>query len=224
MPDPILFDSKPYHHHSLLASAAGVTSPFEHSAEDRQSILNRRKSLFKKKAKVAELSDTSGAYVRLGEADLLLIVDRNSVPYRSKEWDMIAATAAHLEASHAALSAQAHKALAKLRAVIFSAKPARSYADVKPNLFFYDTDEFRRKDGSLVGPAWAASCIIHDANHVWQYLNGKTWHGVKSEVECWQLQVDNAGALGLSDGEVAHLKDFIANPEKIVARAKSKVR
>lgn len=224
MPDAIVFDSKQYHHHSLLVPLDDAPSLFENLSEDRQAILNRRKSLLKKKAKIAELSDTAGAYVRLGGADLLLVIDRNSVPYLSKEWEMIAATAAHLDACYAALSTQAHKALAKLRAVIFSAKPARSYADVKPNLFFYDTDEFRRKDGSLVGPAWAASCIVHDANHVWQYLNGKTWHGTKSEVECWQLQVDNAGALGLSDGEVAHLKDFIANPEKIVARAKSKVR
>jgi hypothetical protein len=213
MPDSIDVDGKPYQHHSALKPADGEDSPLRDESEDRQSFFPDRDKM--------KLDNTAGAFVPLGDGRILLVIDKTSVPYRSPEWDLIAETAKRLEACYPSLSDQARAALANLRAVVFSAKPARSYADVRPDFFFYDTDEFRRSDASLVTPAWTASCIVHDANHIWQHDNDKAWHGEDAEVVCWQLQVDNAAALGLFDGEVDHLKKFIADPSKIIDRMNS---
>jgi hypothetical protein len=214
MPDPINVDGKPYQPHSALAPADGTTSPLKDESLDRQSF-------FADDAKMS-LGNTAGAYVTLGGNDVLLVIDKNSVPYGSPEWQQIADTAARLETCYPTLSAQGQAALSVLKAVIFSSKPARSYADVRPEYFFYDTDEFHRSDGSMVSPAWTASCIVHDANHIWQNANEKPWYGVDAECVCWQLQVDNAAPLGLQPYEVTHLQSFLNDPEKIVARAMSK--
>jgi len=214
MTAPIKVDGKTYHHHRLMVPAAGAPSPVAGNTENRQSFFKDKKKM--------KLDNTAGAYLTLGGRNILLVIDKNSVVPGSGEWKLIAQTAARLEACYPTLSAQASAALAKLRAIVFSAKPLRSYADVRPDLFFYDTDEFRRKDASLVSPAWTASCVVHDANHIWQHDNGKKWHGVEAEVGCWQLQIENARSLGLTDIDVAHVQSFIADPEKIIGRATSK--
>ena len=213
MPEPIFVDDNVYHHHSRIDPSDGSVSPLRDQSENRQSYFKRKRKL--------PLDKTAGAYVSLGGRNLLLVIDKRTVRFGSPEWKMIAATAKRLEQAFPTLDAQAKAALATLRAVIFSAKPLRSFADVEPNLFFYDTDEFRRSDGSLVDPSWTASCVVHDANHVWQKDNNRRWHGVEAEVACWHLQVDNAGPLGLSPGEVTHIKGFIADPESIIGRAGS---
>jgi hypothetical protein len=214
MPGPINVDGKPYQPYAALVPADGSVSPLEGESLDRQSFFADDEKM--------SLGNTAGAYVTLGGKDVLLVIDKNSVPCGSPEWKQVAATAAQLEASYPTLSAQGQAALSLLKAVIFSSKPARSYADVRPEYFFYDTDEFHRSDGSMVSPAWTASCIVHDANHIWQNANGQPWYGVDAECVCWQLQVDNATPLGLQPYEVTYLQSFLADPEKIVARAESK--
>jgi|GEM_PF-6751534 len=214
MPGPIKVDGKTYHHYSLIVPADGTPSPLIGDKENRQAFFKDKKKM--------KLDNTAGAYVPLGGRDVLLVIDKNSVVPGSGEWKLLAQTAAQLAAAYPGLSEQGKTALSMLRAVVFSAKPLRSYADVRPDLFFYDTDEFKRSDGSLVSPAWTASCIVHDANHIWQHDNGKTFTGEGAETECWQLQVDNQAALGLNDPEVNHLKGFIADPARILARANSR--
>ncbi|MDP8994959.1 MAG: hypothetical protein M3N07_08295 [Pseudomonadota bacterium] len=214
MTQSIVVGRKRYHHYSQLVPANGSPSPLAAISEKRQSF-------FPKKRKMP-LRNTVGAYVTLGGSDLLLVIDKDTVAPGSGEWKLIAATAAQLEACYPSLSDQAKKALRFLRAIVFSAKPLRSYAEVRDDIFFYDTDEFRRRDGSFVSPSWAASCVVHDANHIWQHDNRKPWHGVDGEVPCWQLQIDNGAALGLTAIDVDHLRSFIADPEKIIARARSK--
>lgn len=211
MPDMIVVDRKPYHHHSAMMPPDGADSPLRTESLSRQSFFRKRRKL--------PLDNTAGAYVPLGRKNLLLVIDKNSVAFGSPEWKLIAETAAHLEKCYPSLSQQGKTALFHLRAVIFSSRPLRSYADVEPDLFFYDTDELRRSDGSMNGPAWTASCIVHDANHIWQHDTGGEWTGTAAESECWKLQVDNCTALGLSPGEVAHLNGFIANPAQIIPRA-----
>ena len=214
MPGPIQVDGKTYHHHSLIAPADRSPSPLASQSEDRQSF-------FKKKKKM-RLDNTAGAYLPLDGHNVLFVIDKNSVAPGSGEWKLIAETAARLAQCYPALSAQAKAAMGKLRAIVFSARPLRSYADVRPDIFFYDTDEFRRKDGSLVSPSWTASCVVHDANHIWQHDNDKPWHGVDAEVVCWKLQIDNKDPLGLTQIDVDQIKSFIADPAKIIARATSK--
>ena len=209
----IKVDGKTYHHHSEMVPAGGAPSPLRDQSENRQAF-------FKKKKKMP-LDNTAGAYVRLGGHDVLLVIDKRTVAYGSPEWRLIADTAARLEQCYAALSPQAKAALARLRAIVFSSKPLRSYADVKPDIFFYDTDEFRRSDGSYVAPSWTASCVVHDANHICQHDNRKAWHGVDAELGCWRLQVENRDPLGLTQVDVDHLKSFIANPASILDRAGS---
>ncbi len=213
MAQPITVEGKVYHHHSDLVPAAGSPSPLRDKSENRQAFFKQKKKL--------PLDKTAGAYVRLGSRDVLLVIDKRTIAAGSPEWRLIADTAERLEQCHAALSPQAKAALTRLRAIIFSSKPLRSYADVKPDLFFYDTDEFRRSDGSYVAPSWTASCVVHDANHIWQHDNRKSWHGVEAEVGCWRLQVDNKDALGLTQVDVDHLNSFIADPSKILDRAGS---
>ena len=215
MTQPIIVDKRIYHHHSKLVPADGSPSPLAAQSEDRQDF-------FRKSKKKMRLDNTAGAYVPLGGRNLLLVIDKNSVAPGSGEWRLIAETAARLEQGWPTFSPQARVALGALRAVVFSAKPLRSYADVRPDIFFYDTDEFRRSDGSMVSASWTASCVVHDANHIWQHDNGKKWHGVDAEVVCWRLQVENRDALGLTQVDVDHLNRFIADPEKILKRAKSK--
>ncbi|MEA3029617.1 MAG: hypothetical protein QOG13_942 [Sphingomonadales bacterium] len=214
MANPIKVDGKTYHHHSSIAPTDGTPSPVAANTENRQSFFKDKKAM--------KLDNTAGAYLPLGGRNILLVIDKSSVPPGSGEWQLVADTAARLAACYATLSPQAKTALGMLRAIVFSAKPLRSYADVRPDIFFYDTDEFRRKDRSLVSPSWTASCIVHDANHIWQHDNGKPWHGVEAEVGCWQLQIDNAASLGLTDIDVAHVNSFIADPAKIIDRATSK--
>ena len=213
MTQPINVDGRRYFHHSQMVPADGSVSPLRDQSEDRQSFFKKKKKL--------PLDRTSGAFARLGNHDVLLVIDRRSVEFGSPEWKLIADTAERLEQCHAALSAQGKAALQTLRAVIFSSKPSRSFADVDPGTFIYDVDEFRRVDRSLVAPAWTASCVVHDANHIWQRRNGRAWAGVDAEVACWELQVMNAGPLGLTDIDVTHLNGFLADPEKIVGRANS---
>ena len=203
-----------YHHHSRIAPPGSFPSPLSLDSEDRQDFFGGRRRKLR-------LNNTAGAYLPLNGSNILLVIDKNTVPYPSGEWDLIADTAAQLERAFPLLSQQAKAALAKLKAVVFSSKPFRSYADVRPDYFFYDTDEFRRRDNSLVTAAWAASVVVHDANHIWQNDNGQDCTGVTAETVCWRLQVDNRDALGLDQTEVDHLGTFIADPQKIVDRANS---
>lgn len=214
MTSPIKVDGKTYRHHAAIVPADGSPSPLIGDKEDRQAFFKKKKEM--------RLDNTAGAYLTVGGHNILLVIDKNSVAPGSGEWGLIAETAARLETAHPALSAEGKTALATLRAIVFSAKPLRSYADVRPDLFFYDTDEFRRKDGSLVSAAWTASCVVHDAHHIWQHDNDKEWHGVDAEVECWKLQIANGDALGLAEIDVKHLQSFIDDPKKIIERATSK--
>lgn len=216
MPPPIIVKKRTYRHWSEMMPAGGLASPLAMDSENRQSF-------FPGKKRDMPLRNTAGAYVTPGGHNLLLVIDLDTVQPGSDEWRLIAETAAKLEDCWPRLSAQGKAALKALRAVVFSAKPLRSYAEVRDDIFFYDTDEFRRqKDGTYVSPSWTASCVVHDANHVWQHQNRKVWHGVEGEVPCWRLQIENRDALGLTDIDVGHLQSFIDDPEKIVARAKSK--
>ena len=213
MLQPISVDGRRYFHHSQMMPADGSPSPLRDQSDDRQTFFKKKKKL--------PLDRTCGAYVRLGGRDVLLVIDRRTVDIGTGEWQLIADTAERLEQCHETLSAQGKAALQTLRAVIFSKKPSRSFADVDPGTFIYDVDEFHRVDGSLVAPAWTASCVVHDANHIWQRRNGRGWFGVDAEVACWELQVVNAGPLGLTDIDVRHLNGFLADPERIVGRANS---
>jgi hypothetical protein len=196
-----------------MMPADGSPSPLRDQSDDRQAFFKKKKKL--------PLDRTSGAFARVGGRDVLLVIDRRTVDFGTGEWRLIADTAERLEQCHDTLSPQGKAALQTLRAVIFSKKPLRSFADVDPGTFIYDVDEFHRVDGSLVAPAWTASCVVHDANHIWQRRNGRGWFGVDAEVACWELQVVNAGPLGLTDIDVRHLNGFLADPERIVGRANS---
>lgn len=213
MADTILVDGKTYHHHSAMNPAGGAASPLQFESVDRQRFFKKKKKL--------PLNNTAGAFFRAGGRNILIVIDKNTVPFGSGEWGLIAETAAFLEDRYAQLSDQGKLALSFLKAIIFSKRMARSYADVAPDLFFYDADELRRSDGSLNTPSWTASCIVHDANHIWQHDSGRDWTGGAAESECWRLQVENGAALGLSDIDIAHLNRFIADPSLIADRAGS---
>ena len=202
---------KTYHHHSLMVPKDGSPSPLREESDDR--------TVFSPDKKKMKLANTAGAFVNLGGKDILIVIDKDNVAPGSDEWELIAKTVGHLEDCYPSLSDQAKRALSQLRAIVFSKKPERSFAEVRPDIFIYDADELRRSDGSLNRPAWIASCVVHDANHIWQHDNGRKWTGHQAETECWQLQVDNAAALGLEDVDITHLKSFIADPSKIDQRA-----
>jgi hypothetical protein len=157
---------------------------------------------------VVDLKATYGAFVNLGGRNVLIVIDKAAVLPGSKDWGVIHEVAKTLAAAYPALDAQAKAALAVLNAVIFMKSPQRSFASVDGGWFFYDTDEFPNAT-----PAFAASNIVHDANHVWLHHNHKPHVGNAAEIACWQLQVDNKAALGLQAYEVAYLQGLIGNPE-----------
>ena len=188
------------------AGAAGQPAwSFAGPVEDR--------SRFRPPEAALDLKATYGAFMDLGGRKVLIVIDKNAVEPGSEEWGFIYAAAKTLVAAYPALDAQAKAALANLNAVIFTKKPERSFASVAGGWFFYDTDELRRTDKKLISPGYAASNIVHDANHVRQFHAGKDYTGDAAEIDGWQLQVNNRVALGLTDGEVAHLQGFIDHPE-----------
>ena len=207
MADPKIFNDNPYYPHSEMIPAPGAgPSPLATASEDRQSYSPRLTAI--------DLRSTAGVYVTVGGGhDIRFVIDRNSIGYLSPQWRLIAETADRLAACFPTLSAQGRRALNALKAVVFSKSPLRGFADVDPDIFFYDTDEFVTQDGvTLISPAYAASNIVHDANHIWMHDNGVLWHGVDAEKTCWLLQVENKDALGLEPHEVAFLDGLIANP------------
>jgi len=170
------------------------------------------------KKKVISLKKSYGAYLALGGRNVLLIIDAPAASPGTPAWDFIRKVAAQLEAAYPKLDADARDALAKLDAVIFAASPSRSFAQVEKATFFSDTDEFQRADRSWITPAYSASCIVHDANHVRIHRRGGKHWGEEAEIACWKVQVANSDALGLADYEVAFLEDLIAHPEKARTR------
>lgn len=223
MDDTIAFKDRFYHHYAYLlpesddAAAHPCAVALRDGAEDRQSY-------FKKKRKM-KLNNTVGAFVPVGEHHIVrFVVDKRSVAYGSPQWRLIAAAAKCLDECHAKLSEQGKAALEALKAVVFCKPVKRSYADVGPDIFFYDIDEFLTSDGTtLVTPAWVASNIVHDAYHVWLHDHDRHWHGEDAEVICWKLQVENRDAFGLSEIEVRHLEALIANPQSQLGRMGSDV-
>jgi hypothetical protein len=209
----ITVNKQTYYHYSEMVPKDGTPSPLAGKSEKRKAFSSNKKAM--------KLGNTVGAYVGVGPNKLLIVVDKDTVAVGSPEWELIAKCAAHLEGCYPNLTPQAVKALANLRAVVFSKKPERSFADVKPNIFMYDADELSRRDGKLNHPPWVVSCIVHDANHIWQYRNKKPWTGDSAETECWRLQVENGAALGLSDIDIEWLNEFIADPGKLGGRAEA---
>lgn len=214
------FDGKPYHHYSEMmptpgpASAGQPPSPLATASEDRQTY-------FPDSTKMS-LANTAGVYVPIGGQVIRFVIDKNSVGYDSREWGLINETAKCLVAAYPTLSPTAKDALGALKSVVFAKAPGRSYADVEPDIFFYDTDEFLAQGGEvLISPAYAASNIVHDAYHIWLHDHGHTWHGEEAEKVCWQLQIDNQAPLGLMSHEIDHLKKLIANPGSVLHRMTS---
>lgn len=215
-----IFNDKPYHLYSEMmptpdkAGAGQGSSPLESASEDRQSY-------FPDAGKMS-LANTAGVYVPVGDHVIRFVIDKNSVGYGTREWQLINETAKCLVAAYPTLSPTAKDALGALKAVVFAKAPGRSYADVEPDIFFYDTDEFLAQGGQvLISPAYAASNIVHDGYHIWLHDHGHTWHGEEAEKVCWQLQIDNEAPLGLMSHEIGHLKNLIANPGSVVHRMTS---
>jgi len=209
MPDWIRVDDADYFPAAWLLSADAEAVAAADRLQDRQAFVS---------ADELVLDRTCGAYALVFGRPLLLVIDRRTLAPGSDEWRFIGEVAAHLSACCEALSPQAAAALESLTAVVFSTSPARSYADVRPNAFVYDVDEFRRADRSLIRPAYAASNIVHDAHHIWMFDNGQPHTGPDAEVICWQLQVDNAEALRLDITETDFLRGLIANPALVAER------
>lgn len=167
------------------------------------------------------LSNTVGLYITIGGKNILFVIDKNTVPYNSDAWHLVITAILQLQTSYQDLTPQARESLGRLDIVIFSSAPNRSFSDVIPNRFFYDTSEFLRSDGSLISASFAASAIIHDAHHIWQFDERLRYAGREAEIAGWQLQVDNSVALGLSQLEIDHLNSLIQNPQSQDARLQS---
>jgi hypothetical protein len=194
----------------LLDGAAGAD--LEGDEEERQSFVTEQ---------ALKLDRTCGVVVPILGRELLFVIDKTTIAPGSEIWRFIGAVAQHL-ADHAdGLSPEAQAGLTGLRAVVFSSWPSRAYADVQADCFVYDVDEFRYAGGQLISPAYAASNIVHDAYHVRMYEQGRDYAGVPAEIICWQLQVDNAEALAMTDWDANYIRGLIADPGPVMARISS---
>lgn len=209
MPPPISINSRTYLPHGDMippVAGAGFAGPLE----DRGFMSPDKGAI--------RLKQTHGVYLSLGGRDVLFVIDAAAAPPGSKAWEFIHQVLTRLEAAYPGLDADAQAALGKLDAVVFAASPSRSFAQVDKSTFFSDTDEFQRADQSWISPAYSASCIVHDANHVLLHKRNIQHWGEAAETACWKLQVANKAALGLDDTETAFLQDLIDHPEKAKAR------
>ena len=205
---PIKVRDRTYRPYGEMAVAPGALFPGK--AEDR--------GFLSPKKKLISLKQSYGAYLTLGGRNILLVIDAPAASPGTPAWDFIHKVAARLEAAYPKLDADGQGALAMLDAVIFAASPSRSFAQVEKATFFSDTDEFQRADKSWITPAYSASCIVHDANHVRIHKKGGKHWGEAAEIACWKVQVANKDALGLDKTEVDFLEDLILHPEKAKAR------
>ena len=213
---PIKVRKRTYHHYSAMVPPAGPPpAPFPGKEEDRGFLSPKKKTI--------RLKKTLGTYLDVGGRNILFVIDRDAVAPGSAEWGFIHDVARTLANAFPALNAQAKAALGTLEAVIFAKSPKRSFANVSNGCFFYDTDEFKVGASGRISTAYAASNIVHDANHVWLHRQGKSATGDKAEIACWQLQVDNRAALGLAPHEVKHVQGFIDDPASAQQRMDSDV-
>lgn len=201
-----------YENHPQLypdGDGSGNGDPFQYDSEDRN-FLSPSSSI--------NLSKTSGFYMNIGGHRILVVIDRTTVPYGSSEWVLATQAISQLVSSYNSLTGQGQNALAHLDTIVFTASPIRSFADVGPNRYFYDTSEFYNTAGTLISPNFAASAIVHDANHILQYDSHLAYQGISAEVAGYQLQVDNGSALGLQPYEVNYLNGLISDPHSQDAR------
>ena len=200
---PIKVRKRTYHHYKTMVPGPGQP-PFPGKAEKR-SFLSPNKQRIR-------LRQTCGTYADIGGRNILFVIDQDAGLPGSDQWRFIHDIAQRLVDAFPKLNQAARDALAALHAVVFTKSPDRSFANVGNGCFFYDTDEFKVGDSGRISTAYAASNIVHDANHVLLSRQGKQTVGDAAEVACWQLQVDNQAALGLLPHEVNFLKGFIADP------------
>lgn len=210
---PIQVRNRTYCHYSTMLPGAGAP-PFAGPVENRSFLSPKRRIRLKK---------TCGAYLVLGERTILLVIDQDAGSPGSGHWQFIHDVARHLADCYPLLDAGAKAALAVLHAVVFTQSPLRSFANVSNGCFFYDTDEFKVGDSGRISTAYAASNIVHDANHVLQSRQGRPFTGDVAEAACWRLQVDNQAALGLAPHEVTHVQGFIDDPASAQMRMDSDI-
>ena len=213
MTAPITFRNRTYHHYSTMVPGPGQPA-FAGKVEDR-SFLSPKKRI--------RLKKTCGTFLDVGGRNILFVIDHDAAAPGSIEWGFIRGVAQTLADAFPKLNARAQAALAALHAVVFAASPKRSFANVSNGSFFYDIDEFRIDAAHRISTAYAASNIVHDANHVLLHRERKPFTGDAAEIACWQLQVDNRAALGLAPHEVTHVQGFIDNPASAHIRMDSDV-
>jgi hypothetical protein len=221
IPGTIVVDRLSYCPFEAMVAPAGAGGPGQPAWSFAGPVEDRGR--FRPPEAQLDLKATYGAYMVLGGRNVLIVVDRAATLPGSGEWGLIHAAAKTLTDGYDALSAQAKDALGNLNAVIFAKSPKRSFASVAGGWFFYDTDEFLNSAGGLISPAYVASNMVHDANHVRQFHARIPHTGDAAEIDGWQLQVDNKDALGLQKFEVDFIKTFIADPSKARQRMEEDV-
>ncbi len=210
---PIKVRNRTYHHFSTMVPGRGQPA-FPGKVEDRSFMSPKKRIRLKK---------TCGTFLDVGGRNILFVIDHDAAAPGSVEWGFIRDVAQTLADAFPTLDARGKAALGALHAVVFAASPKRSFANVPNASFFYDIDEFRIDATNRISTAYAASNIVHDANHVLLHREGKKATGDKAEIACWQLQVDNRAALGLAPHEVAHVQGFIDDPASAQQRMDSEV-
>lgn len=163
-----------------------------------------------------DLSDCEVVIKTVNGHDIKVVIDNNTMPLGSSERSTAMLGLDHLLASFDKLDAAGQDRLSHLDNMVFTNVPdsasvtGRSFSTETNGSFFYDTSEF-----AGASQFYIASNILHDANHIAIYdstgdLNQS--RGRDAEVSGWQLQVDNAAALGLQQYEVDYLNSLINDP------------
>jgi hypothetical protein len=210
---PIQLRNRTYHHYTTMVPSAGQGA-FPGSIENRSFMSPKRR---------IKLKESRGAYLDIGGRNILLVIANDAAAPGSIDWKFIHDVAKRLAEAFPNLDARARQALSVLHAVVYARSPKRSFANVRNGSFFYDTDEFVIDANNRVSAAYAASNIVHDANHVLLDRERRPFAGDSAEVACWQLQVANKAALGLAPHEVTHIQGFINNPASARKRMDSDV-
>lgn len=156
-----------------------------------------------------DLSDVNLLPVAIGGHVVNVLIDQKTAPTFSDAYYKAIDAVTNLSLSYDSLNQAAKDALSHVQNIAF-VDVNRSFSQEDSHTFFFDTSEL-----VTASTAFAASNIVHDALHISVFdatndLNQS--RGIAAEVAGWQLQVDNAAALGLSAYEVQYLQGLIADP------------
>lgn len=208
MPDPYPYKPNPSGSGYIPSTGGGTYGPGVPSGNDPARTSVDRSDL--SPASSIDLSSVTVERITLGNHNIDVVVDLKTLPLNSDARNSAISIMWNFNMAYNNLSQSAKDAVSNLDYIVLGDFPVRSFSEESKGAFYFDYSEI------ISGtPEFAASNILHDANHISIYEqthNYELSRGTASEISGWQMQLDNADAYNLSTRERDYLKSLIADP------------